>query len=105
MQKLPAEIAPAQVRSGLTAVIKRTMAAPNTFDKNNWLTIGFSGHQPSVGETYISTGSLYLCSTGLLPLGLPATDSFWAAPAQAWTAKKAWGGEDFKADHALSGLT
>jgi hypothetical protein len=105
MQKLPEEIAPAQVRSGLTAVIKRTMAASNTFDKNNWLTIGFSGHQPSVGETYISTGSLYLCSTGLLPLGLPASDPFWAAPAQAWTAKKAWGGEDFKADHALSGLT
>ena len=104
-KKLPAEIAPAQVRSALTAVIKRTMAAPNTFAKNNWLTIGFSGHQPSVGETYISTGSLYLCTTGMLPLGLPPTDAFWAAPAQDWTAKKAWAGTDFKADHALTGLT
>jgi hypothetical protein len=104
-QKLPADISPAQVRSALTAVIKRTMAAPNTFDKNNWLTIGFSGHQPSVGETYISTGSLYLCTTGMLPLGLPASDPFWTAPAQDWTSKKAWGGTDFKADHALTGLT
>jgi hypothetical protein len=104
-QKLPEEITPAQVRSGLTAVIKRTMAAPNTFDKNNWLTIGFSGHQPSIGETYISTGSLYLCTTGLLPLGLPAIDPFWSAPAQDWTAKKAWNGVDIKADHALPGLT
>jgi hypothetical protein len=81
------------------------MAAPNTFDKNKWLTIGFSGHQPSVGETYISTGSLYLCTTGLLPLGLPASDPFWSAPSQDWTAKKAWSGSDFKADHALTGLT
>jgi hypothetical protein len=104
-QKLPADIAPAQVRSALTAVIKRTMAAPNTLDKNNWLTIGFSGHQPSVGETYISTGSLYLCTTGMLPLGLPASDPFWTAPAQDWTSKKVWGGTDFKADHALTGLT
>jgi hypothetical protein len=105
MEKLPEEISPAQVRSGLTAVIKRTMAAPNTFDKNNWLTIGFAGHQPSIGETYISTGSLYLCTTGLLPLGLPATNAFWAAPSQDWTAKKAWNGVDIKTDHALSGLT
>ena len=105
MQKLPEDIAPAQVRSALTALIKRTMAAPNTFDKNNWLTIGFAGHQPSIGETYISTGSLYLCTTGLLPLGLPATDTFWSAPAQDWTAKKAWSGIDIKTDHALSGLT
>ena len=102
MQRLPEEISPSQVRSALTAVIKRTMSAPNTFDKNNWLTIGFSGHQPSVGETYISTGSLYLCTTGLLPLGLPATNIFWTAPSTDWTSKKAWSGIDFKTDHALS---
>jgi hypothetical protein len=104
-KQLPEEISPAQVRSAFTAVIKRTMAAPDTFDKNNWLTIGFSGHQPSVGEVYISTGSLYLCTTGMLPLGLPATDAFWSSPTEAWTAKKAWAGIDFKADHALPGLT
>jgi len=103
MKKLPGDISPAQVRSALTAVMKRTMAAPATFDQNNWLRIGFSGHQPGVGESYISTGSLYLCATGMLPLGLPVSDAFWAAPAQAWTAVKAWGGMDFKADHALPG--
>ncbi|RDC65277.1 DUF2264 domain-containing protein [Adhaeribacter pallidiroseus] len=101
MQKLSEGIKPAQVRSALTAVIKKTMAAPNTFDKNGWLQIGFCGHQPSIGETYISTGSLYLCTTGLLPLGLPATNEFWTGPAQDWTAKKAWSGQDLPTDHAI----
>ena len=43
-------------------MIRRTLEAPDTFDKEGWLQIGFCGHQPGVGETYISTGSLYLCS-------------------------------------------
>jgi hypothetical protein len=100
-KKLHESISPAQVRSGLTAVIKRSMDAPDTFDKNGWLTIGFSGHQPSVGESYISTGSLYLCTVGFLPLGLPATDEFWSAPAQDWTSKKAYAGKEFPIDKAL----
>ncbi len=64
-------------------VIRRTIEAPGTFDANGWLQIGFCGHQPGVGETYISTGSLYLCAVGLLPLGLPPADPFWSAPAAA----------------------
>ena len=46
----------------LTAVILATMEAPGTFDDGGWLRIGFCGHQPEIGEAYISTGSLYLCS-------------------------------------------
>jgi len=37
---------------------------------------------------YISTGSLYLCSAGLLPPGVPTTDEFWSAPAERWTSQK-----------------
>ncbi len=59
------------------------------------------GNQPEMADSYISTGSLYLCATGLLPLGLPANDPFWSAPAADWTAKKAWAGIDVGADHAL----
>ena len=73
-----------------------------TFDRDGWLRIGLCGHQPGVGETYISTGSLYLCAVGFLPLGLPATDDFWAAPAQPWTSVRAWSGQAFPIDHALS---
>jgi hypothetical protein len=98
---LPDGITPAQTRAALTACVRRTMDAPGTFDKDGWLTIGFCGHQPSVGERYISTGSLYLCSVGLLPLGLPASDPFWAAPPEPWTSVRAWSGRDFPIDHAL----
>ena len=101
MDELPAAIEPAQVRCALTAVMHRLMDAPGTFDKNGWLTLGFAGHQPSLAEDYISTGSAYLCSVGLLPLGLPASHPFWSAPSAPWTAIKAWGGADLPADHAI----
>jgi hypothetical protein len=97
---LPEGVSPAQVRGALTAVIRRTLDAPGTFDASGWLQIGFCGHQPGVGERYISTGSLYLCSVGLLPLGLPPADEFWSAPAQPWTSVRAWRGEEFPIDHA-----
>jgi len=98
---LPEGVTPAQTRAALTACIRRSIDAPGTFDKEGWLTIGFCGHQPGVGERYISTGSLYLCSVGLLPLGLPASDPFWAAAAEPWTSVRAWGGKEFPIDHAL----
>ena len=92
------KLSPAQVRSGLTAVIQRTMQAPDTFDKNGWLTIGFYGHQPAIAESYISTGSLYACALVFLPLGLPQDDPFWASPSENWTAKKVWSGENIPND-------
>ena len=98
---LPEGIAAPQVRSALTACIRRSIEAPGTFDKDGWLRIGFCGHQPGVGERYISTGSLYLCSVGLLPLGLPPADEFWSAPPQPWTSVRAWSGQEFPIDHAL----
>jgi len=100
-KQLPDALPPAQVRSALTAVIKKTLGAPGTFTKDGWLQIGLSGNQPGLADTYINTGSLYLCSTVFLPLGLPDTDEFWSAPALPWTSVKVWSGQDFPADHAL----
>ena len=102
-QQLPPELTLGQVRAALTAVIHRTMDAPGTFDPNGWLQIGLCGHQPALGETYISTGSLYLCTVGFLPLGLPAADTFWTTPPADWTAKKIWSGTNVKTDHAING--
>jgi hypothetical protein len=99
-RQLPETVTPAQVRCALTAVIRRMVQAPGTFDEQGWLTVGFCGHQPSIAESYISTGSLYLCSATLLPLGLQASDPFWSGPAQPWTSQKVWAGEDVPADHA-----
>ena len=98
---LPEGVRPAQVRGALSAVIGRTMNAPGTFDSAGWLTVGFAGHQPKIGESYISSGSAYLCAVGFLPLGLPASDPFWSAPPEPWTAKALWQGVDLPTDHAL----
>ncbi|WP_375436968.1 DUF2264 domain-containing protein [uncultured Hymenobacter sp.] len=100
-QQLPPELPAGQVRSALTAVIRRTLEPRGTFDAQGWLQIGLCGHQPGIGETYISTGSLYLCTTAFLPLGLPPTHPFWAEPAQDWTARRIWSGQDVRVDHAL----
>ena len=94
------EMATPGVRSALTAVIRKTLEAPGTFDRG-WLTVGLCGHQPHLGEPYISTGSLYLCATALLPLGLPPSHLFWSGADENWTAKRVWNGEDLAADHAL----
>jgi hypothetical protein len=98
---LPDGVSPAQVRGALTAVIRRSIEAPGTFDAAGWLQIGVCGHQPGIGESYISTGSLYLCSVGLLPLGLPPQDPFWSSPPELWTSARAWSGQPFPIDHAL----
>jgi hypothetical protein len=100
-RQLPNEISPGQVRCAMSAVIRKMIDAPGTFDKNGFLQIGFCGHQPTVGEGYISTGSLYLCTVGLLPLGLPANDEFWTCDPSEWTAQRAWSGQSISADHAI----
>ncbi|WP_018616848.1 DUF2264 domain-containing protein [Segetibacter koreensis] len=100
-KQLPQSLKPAQVRGALTAVIKKTMDAPGTFDKAGWLTIGLCGNQPDLADVYNTTGSLYICTNIFLPLGLPESDDFWSSASQPWTAVKVWNGEDVAGDHAL----
>ena len=82
--------------------MRRVLEPKGTFDAGGWLTIGACGHQPHLGETYISTGSLYLCASAFLPLGLKPADPFWAKPAEDWTSRRLFRGEDAPADHAIS---
>ncbi len=100
-KQLPKDVSPAQVRSAMSAVIHRLMIAPELFDKNGWLRIGFYGSQPNLAEGYITTGSLYLCTAGLVALGLPANDPFWTSPSEDWTSVKIWKGVDMPADHSI----
>jgi hypothetical protein len=100
-KQLPQSLKPAQVRCALTAVLKKTLESKATFTADGWLNIGLYGNQPDLADFYINTGSLYLCTTIFLPLGLPETDEFWTAPAEPWTAVKVWSGMDMPADHAL----
>jgi len=102
IEQLPTTLKPAQVRSALTAVIQSTLGSPRNFDDNGWLHIGLNGHQPTLGEAYISTGSLYLCATAFLPLGLPAQHPYWSDPDVMWTQRAAfWLGLDVPADKAI----
>lgn len=98
-EELPVEVEPAQVRCALTAVIQRQIQMPGTFDDAGWLRIGFAGSQPEIGEAYISTGSLYLCTTVFLALGLSHEADFWQGEAE-WTSRKIWSGGKVKLDKA-----
>ena len=98
---LPDYLPAAQVRSALTAVIKRQLSVDGNFDENGWLTVGFAGHQVTMTETYINTGSQYLCCSVFIPLGLPADAPFWSGPTMEWTNLKAWGGQTVPRDKAL----
>ena len=100
-EQLPEELSNGQVRAALTATMKRMFSNPGNFNKKNFLTIGFVGEQPGVSDWYTNNGSLYLTSVVFLPLGLPADHPFWTAPAEDWTQKKAWSGQDFPKDHAI----
>jgi hypothetical protein len=100
-KRLPSSLKPAQVRGALTAVLRKTMESPTTYTKDGWLNIGVYGSQPDQADSYNTTGSLYLCSAILLPLGLPDTDEFWAGPAEPWTAQKIWSGQNVSGDHSI----
>lgn len=99
-QWLPKELTRGQVRSGMTAVIKRMFGDNRNFNAGGFLTLGFNGSQPDISDYYTNNGSLYMASLSFLPLGLPADDPFWTDAPQAWTSKKAWEGEDFPRDHS-----
>jgi hypothetical protein len=101
MQQLPSRLTPGQVRAALYAVISRQLKAKGTFDAHGWLQIGMVGHQPAIAESYISTGSLYLCSEAFLVLGLPSTNAFWTVPDEDWTAKQVWEGKNISIEHAI----
>lgn len=97
--RLPTDVSPAQVRCAMTAMMKSINSNEN-LSPNGWLYLGFSGHQPSLAEDYINTGSLYLCTAAFSALGLQPTDMFWSAPYTQWTSVKAFCGTDIPADHA-----
>ena len=101
LHDLPEGVKPQQVRAALYHVIKKQIEAPGTFDKDGWLQIGFYGHQLDISETYISTGSLYLCSEAFIILGLPPTDPLWQGKDLPWTEQKIWSGENVPNEHAL----
>lgn len=98
-EKLPAGVSEGQVRAALTAVMHRMFDNKENFNEKGFLTIGFAGRQPNIADWYTNNGSLYMTSLAFLPLGLPASHSFWTDAPKPWTSVKAWNGEAFPKDH------
>jgi hypothetical protein len=98
---LPEKLPGGQVRSAMTAVHKAIFGDSSNFTKEGYLTIGFAGHQPELGDWYSNNGSMYITSEGFLSLGLPADDPYWTAPAADWTQKKAFSNQKFPKDYAV----
>ncbi|HXU05754.1 MAG TPA: DUF2264 domain-containing protein [Polyangia bacterium] len=98
---LPESLDPGAARAAITAVVRRMIDAPGTFDKQGWLTPGAVGAQPGLREEDETTGSLYACLIGLAHLGLPPNDYLWTTPATPWTQQRIWAGLDVPRDQAL----
>jgi hypothetical protein len=96
---LPQTMSNGQVRNALTSVMKRMFSVEGNFNKDDYLQLGFAGHQPEMADSYTNSGSLYLTSLVFLPLGLPADHPFWTSPAEEWTSLKAWTGKPFLKDY------
>jgi hypothetical protein len=101
-KQLPASLPEGQVRAALHAVHQAIWDAPGNFTDDGFLTIGFRGHQPELGDWYSNNGSMYIAASSLLTLGLPASDVFWTAPAQDWTQKKAFSSRGFPKDYPVN---
>lgn len=54
-----------------------------------------------LAESYINTGSLYLCASVFLPLGLLPSDPFWAEEDMKWTSARIAAGENVMRDQAI----
>lgn len=100
-KQLPQTLPEGQIRAALTAVHKAIFTNPSNFTEKGFLTIGFAGHQPELGDWYSNSGSMYITTEGLLALGLAPSDSFWTLPAQDWTQKKAFQNIKFPKDYHL----
>ena len=101
-KRLPPSLPEGQVRAATLAAQRAVFRFPGNFDAKGFLTLGFTGHQPGLGDWYSNAGSTYLAATSLVALGLPASDSYWTAPALPWTCKRAFAGEPFPKDYYVS---
>jgi hypothetical protein len=98
-KRLPQSLPEGQVRAATLAAQRAIFRFPSNFDDKGFLTIGFAGHQPKLGDWYSNAGSMYIVSESLIALGLPAGDSYWTSPPLPWTSKKAFSGQEFPKDY------
>jgi hypothetical protein len=101
-KQLPPSLPEGQVRPALQAVHRAIWSEPSNFSSGGFLTIGFVGHHPELGDVYSNNGSMYIASESFLALGLAPGDPYWTAPALEWTQKRAFSGRPFPKDYAVN---
>lgn len=97
--KLPENLTYGGVRNALTKVLINMFNDEGNFNEGGYLTLGFSGHQPYISNSYSNNGSSYITSLIFLVLGLPSNHPFWIDPPKPWTSINAWKGNSFPIDH------
>lgn len=101
LKALPRNINPAQVRSALTTVLRKQFGDNTNFNSAGWLVVGLQGSQMDLSESDINTGSVYMCCSVFLALGLPDSDLFWTAPPAEWSSLQAWNGNQIQKDQSI----
>ena len=101
LKALPRNIDPAQVRSAFTRILRKQFGSEQNFNNAGWLIVGLQGSQIDISENDINTGSLYMCCTIFLTLGLPEDDPFWISPFTEWTSLQAWNGNQIQKDQSI----
>ncbi len=86
--QLDPSVAPSAVRAAVTTAARRIFDSA-LVDDEGWLhpeptTYGARADEPS----FYTGGSLYVCLTGFVHLGLPETDPFWSDAPVDWTARR-----------------
>ncbi len=71
------------------------------FDKNKYLTLGFSGDQPEIVDIYSNSGSVYFALLIFIPLGLDEDHLFWTSESKNWSQKKIWNCQSIPKDKSL----
>ncbi len=70
-KRLPASLPAGQIRATTMAAQRAIFSNPTNFDAAGYLTIGFAGAQPALGDVYSNAGSMYIAAESLLAMGLP----------------------------------
>jgi hypothetical protein len=101
--QLPKSLSYGQVREGLNCVIQKMFIdlSNHIFDKNKYLTLGFTGDQPEIVDIYSNSGSVYFALLIFIPLGLDENHLFWSSEAKDWSQKKIWNCQSILKDKSL----
>ena len=78
-----------QLRNSLTKVLINILNK-DIYDSDGFLNIGFNCEQNSLQDYYSNTGSCYITTIGLLPLGLEVNHPFWNEPSRPFTQESCW---------------